>query len=329
MTITRVGLREAEKSQGNDPTGKKQFLVASDTQIDDDIDTILDASGLSGQEVPAYNDLWSLDTTVNLRVTTKRAIPFDSDDGVQEGYYWLVDVNYAVPDISDGQSAEDPTQRDWLWSKSSEKEERALVNSLFDTSDYVYPEAGVDTMVNLGTADAITNTAFEPPENGVSASQSNRVITLSKYINAVTDLGVASWPELDAYIDTINDGTMTILDVPYEKWQARIDDIDYEPVSENGYDVIRVVFRIVTDTLKTHVFSFPSSGYNEIVSGKVQKIRNKKTGEDIASPRLLDADGAQIDPPGAAPFISTPYIVSAGRNSLADFSTLNLPVSIP
>jgi len=329
MTIIRVGLREAEKSQGLDPTGIKRFLVGSDEQIDDDIDTILDASVLAGQGVPVYDSLWNFDTTVNLRVSNKRALPYDSDDGVQEGFWWVVEVNYTVPAVSNGQSAEDPTDRDWLWSKSGEKEERALVNSLFDTTEYVYPEAGVDQMVNLFTGDAITNTAFEPPENGVTAPQSNRVIQLSKYINDVTDLGVASWDELDAFIDTVNDADSTLLDVPYEKWQLRMDDIDYEPISENGYDVIRVIFRIVADKFKTHVFSFPSAGFNEIKDGGLQKIRNEKTGEDIQTARLLDDEGAAIPPPATAPFISTPYIVSVGRNELKDWSGLSLPVSIP
>jgi len=152
---------------------------------------------------------------------------------------------------------------------------------------------------------------------------------LSKYINQVTDLGVASWEELDSYINTINIGAITLLDVDYDKWELRMDDIDYEPVSENGYDVIRVVFRIVADTVKTHVFTFPSSGYNEIRNNKLQRIRNKKTGEDIQSPRLLDDNGAAIDPPATAPFVSTPFLVSAGRNELKDWSILSLPENIP
>jgi len=328
MAIIKVGLREAEKSQGSNPTGIKRFLVGSDTKISDNIDPILDASVLGGNGVPSYNDLWSIDTTVNLRVDNKRSFAYDSDDGVQEGFWWIVEVNYAVPDISNNQSAEDPTARDWLWSKSSEKEETTLSFSLYDTTDYVYPSGAVD-MVNLGQGDAATNTAGEPPENGVTRQESNRVITMSKYINEVTDLGVADWDELDEFIDTVNDGIVSLLDVDYDKWQLRMDDIDYEPVSENGYDVIRVVFRVTANKKKTHVFSYPSAGYNQLIDGDLVKIKNTKTGEDIQSPRLLDSTGAVIPEPESAPYLAEPTLVLCGKNELADWSSLNLPETIP
>lgn len=328
MAIIKVGLKRAEKSQGQNPTGQKVYLVGSDTKISDDIDTILDASYLGGSAVPAYNDLWSIDTTINLRVDTKRASAWDEEEGTQEGYWWVVTINYAVPEINSNQNDEDPRNRDWLWSKTNEKSERVLVSSLFDTSDYVYPEAGADQMVNLSAGDAITNTAFEPPEGGVVGPVSNGVITLSKYIDSASDVGPASFALLDAFIDTLNDADFTLLGITYGKWELYMDDISYEPVNENGYDVIKIVFRIIVDTRKTHVFTFPSAGYNQIVNGK-KVPAFYSGGASPNSPRLLDGTGAVIPEPVSAPFISTPYLVSAGRNPLADWSTLNLPNAIP
>lgn len=328
MAIIKVGLKRAEKSQGQNPTGQKVYLVGSDTKISDDIDAILDASYLGGDAVPSYNDLWSVDTTVNLRVDNKRAMSWDEEEGTQEGYWWVVTVNYAIPDINSNQNAEDPRDRDWLWSKTNEKSERNLVSSLFDTAGYVYPEAGVDQMVNLASGDAITNTAFEPPEGGVAGPVSNGVITLSKFIDTASDVGPASFQALDAYIDTLNDAAVDLLGINYNKWELYMDDISYEPVNENGFDVIKIVFRIIVDTRKTHVFTFPSAGYNQIVNGK-KVPASYPGGESPTNPRLLDDNGAVIPDPVAPPFISTPYLVSAGRNPLADWSTLTLPTSIP
>jgi hypothetical protein len=155
-------------------------------------------------------------------------------------------------------------------------------------------------MVNLSNGDAITNTAGEPPESGISGPSSKTTITLSKYVNEA-----------------------------YDEWELLFDDISYEPVSENGYDVIRVVLRIIADTKKTHVFSFPSLGFNQMLNNKLTRIVNESDGGDAASPRLLDATGAAIPLPTSAPFLTDPYIISVGRNELSDWSSLTLPSSIP
>ena len=237
-----------------------------------------------------------------------------------------------VPAGVENQNEEDPTDREWLWSKSGEKGERNIVNSLFDTTGYVYPEAGVDTMINLGAGDAITNTAFDPPEGGVSGPITNGVIQLQKYINDPTDLGVTSFEDLDNLVDTLNDGTVQILGQVYEKWVLAMDEISYEPYSENGFDVVRVNFRILVDKTKTHVFTFPSAGFNYITNDSPparRKIKDEKTGEDITTARLLDDTGGVIPEPTSAPFISTPYLISIGRNPLGDWSSLAFPATIP
>ena len=331
MAIIKVGLKRAEKSQGQNPTGQKVYLVGSDTKISDNVDDILDASYLGGDAVPGYDQLWSLDFTNNLRVESKRAMAWDEEEGTQEGYWWIVTVNYAVPDITSNQNAEDPRERDWLWSKTTEKVEHVIVSSLFDTSGYVYPDSTATNMVNLGAGDAITNTAGEPPEGGVSAPVSNSVITLSKFIDDASDLGVASFEELDAYIDTVNNQTINILDGTYDKWELYMDDISYEPVNENGFDVIKVVFRIMADKYKSHVFTFPSAGYNETAPpGKKGIVRIKDSDRmEVVNPQLLDADGSAIPFPDGTPYIKTPYLISAGIHQLANWSTLTLPETIP
>lgn len=324
MAIVRVGFKSGEKSAGSDPTGQKLYLVESDTKISDDIDQVLDASG-----IPAYNSVWSGDTTINLLVSRKRAQALDVEEQTQEGFYWIVQVDYRVPDTDAGQTNEDPTDRDWLWSKTNEKSDRLVNNSLFDTAGYIFPESDANHMKNLTAGEAVTNTAGEPPEGGITGPVSKQVITLSKYIDVATDLGVASFEALDAYVDSINSASVTILGQTYDKWQLLMDDISYEPVSINGYDVIRVVFRIVVDTFKTHVFSFVSAGFNEKRTGTftdtLTKIVNDN-GEDVVAPRLLDKDGKAENVQVAN---IEPTHVSVGINELKDFTTINFPAAIP
>lgn len=328
MAILKVGFREGEKADGSDPSGWKKFLVESDTAITDDIDTILSANdGVNA--IPAHNAAWSVGVT-NLRVVKRRASAMDTEEGSQQGYFWEVLVSYAVPDAGSGQNEENPVNRDWLWGKGSDKQEEVRVASLLDTTGWIYPGTDAAHMVNLTLGDTFTNTAFEPPENGITGPKTDRVITLSRYINDYTDLGLLSWEALDAFIDTVNSDAVTLLGVAYAAWELRMDDIDYNPVSENGYDVIKVDFRIHVDTRYQHVVSFPSAGYNEIdaTTKKLKRITND-AGDDVQSPRLLDKLGAKIAPPGTAPYIGKPYIVSGGVNSAVAWAALSLPAAIP
>lgn len=336
MAITKVGLRRFNKSKGNNPTGTKVYLVGSDTSIaDSQVDTILDAT-LGSNAIPAHDTLWSAGDSVNLRVDNKRAISHDEVDGYQEGFWWEVTVNYKVPPGPTNQNPEDPRDRAWLWSKSTEKGERVMVNSLFNTTQdtsggYVYPGADATDMVNLEYGDAICNTAGEPPQGGVSGPVSRSVFTISKYVDDASDLGVSSWVELDRYIDTINDGSITLLDTNYEKWELYMEDINYRPVNENGYDVVFVELTIVADLFKKHVFTFPSAGYNELRDGTdgfdLYRIQNEDG--DVVSPQLLSIDGTAIPNETSAPFIKTPVLISVGRNEPVDWSVLTLPTSIP
>jgi len=331
MALTKLGLKRYEKSKGNTPSGTKVYLVGSDTPIsDEDLDDVLDAT-VGASSIPEHNDLWKPTESINLRVESKRAMPYDVEEGTLEGYWWTVTVNYAVSSLNEDQDAEDPRDRAWLWSKSTEKTERVIINSLFDTTDYVYPEAEPEQMDNLPAGFAITNTAGEPPEGGVTGPVSNGVFSFTKYVNAATDLGVGSWAELDDLVDKLNDDTFQMLGRVYEKWELYMEDISYMPVSENGYDVMKVDFKVVADTFKTHVFSFPSAGYNERVpiSGSYETRRiQDEDGEDAVNPRLLDIDGSALPLPSSPPFILEPILISAGRHELADWSGLTLPATI-
>jgi hypothetical protein len=251
----------------------------------------------------------------------------DMEGGAMEGYWWSVEVNYETPEINPNQKPLDPRDRDWDWSKTTEKSEIVITAGLYDTTGYTFP--GAAEMVNLDAGDAITNTAGDPPENGVTRTISRQIITLTKYVDDYSDLGATSWDDLEQYIDTVNSTSVDILDQTYEKWEVRVDSIDYAPHSENGFDVIKVVLRLTADKYITHIFSYPSAGYNEVLNGKRTEIRNSDTGEKIASPRLLDADGIGKGLPTEKPYITPATIVSVGVNRLRDLSNLTLPSTIP
>jgi hypothetical protein len=327
MAIIKVGLKRASKSSGNNPRGSKIFLVGSSTKVGDDIDQILDASQFGGTAIPAYDALWDASDALNLRVDTKDAEPWDEEGGTQEGYWWQVIVQYLVPDVIETQRPVNPTDRDWEWSKTTDKQERVIFNSLFDTTGYVYPQPVGVGMLNLEAGDAITNTAGDPPEGGVTGPVSRSVITLTKYVNDASDLGVADWETLDTFIDSVNDGSKSILDVDYLRWDLLMDDISYAPHSENGYECFKVVFRVIADKYIRHVFSYPSAGYNQIIDGTSTKIL--VNGEEPSNPVLLDLIGQVIPDATASPYIKIPVIVSAGVNQEKDWSSIALPATIP
>lgn len=326
MAIIKVDFRQGSKTQGRDRTGTKEYLVGSDTNVVDSIDQILDASIDPSHAIPDYNAIWD-GTDTGLLVTEKGAKPHDEDDGIQEGYWWIVEVSYEVPESVNEEL--DPRDRDWEWSKTSEKRELAIAASTFDTAGYIFPGSDAAHMVNLGENDAFTFTNGNPPDSGVARTVSRKRISLTKYVDDFSDLGATSWEDLDDYEDKINSDTITILDVEYEPREVLCDSVNYANVTENGFEVIRVTFVFVADKVFKHVFSFPSADFEQAdANGKLTAIRDKE-GNTVSTAQLLDDDGVVIPNPGFAPFIKTPFIVSGGAHVEKAFDPLTIPESIP
>jgi hypothetical protein len=107
------------------------------------------------------------------------------------------------------------------------------------------------------------------------------------------------------------------------------DSVNYGNVTENGFEVIRATFVFVTDKVFKHVFSYPSADYEDIKAGdKDPTPIVDGHGGTVSTPRLLDADGAEIpNPPGGA--LKTPFIVSGGAHVEKAFDPLTIPESIP
>jgi len=317
MAVTVIGLHSAELEDGKDPSGAKTYIVQSDTQITSDVLTVLDATG-----IPAYDETYD-PTATGLRVRTKRATAMDE----QEGYVWMVTVNYESPQKTEGQEELDPRDRPWDWSKTPDKRTTNAPSSLYDTAGYVYPgsSGGVDN-VNLGANEAILNTADCPFLDGVQRTISRQIITLTKYVNDYSDVGASSWADLDSYVDSVNSGSKTILTVPYAKHQLLMDSIDIAPYSENGFDVIKISFRIIADSVYGHILSLVSQGYKQIKDDELVDIKDKD-GQPPMEPRMLDIDGLAYPIGGAATPI--PIYINAGINEEKDWSGLSLPSSIP
>jgi hypothetical protein len=330
MAIKALGLKRARLKDGATPTGQKVFLVGSTTKIGDDISPILDAS-FNGQEIPAYNDAYDASNN-NVLVTDRDAVAWDLEDGTQEGFWWLVTVDYAVPETV--QNALDPADRDWEWSKGPEKREVAAAFSTFDTAGYVYPNSDASNMLNLAAADAWLNTCGEPPEGGVPRIQSMQSIQLTKYTTtgSPSSIGPTSWAALDAFQDKVNEDTVVILDVTYNPFELLMDEINYANVTENGFDRVKITLRLLADKTFKHIFTFPSASYNYVVTDGTNKtlsaIKNTD-GQDVSAPQLVDLNGQEIPLPESAPFKKTPVLISGGVNDLATFGTFNFPASIP
>jgi hypothetical protein len=314
MAVTVIGLHSAELTDGEEPTGQKTYIAQSDTQILGNVIDVLDATG-----IPVYDETYD-PTATGLKVRTKRAVAMDE----QEGYVWMVTVNYQTPEKIEGQEELDPRDRPWDWSKTPDKRQIMAPDSRFSTTGYQYP--GSTTNVNLDENDAIVNTAGFPFSDGVVRTISRQVITLTKYVDDYSGVGASSWEDLDSYMDSVNsNSSQSILDISYDKWELLMDAIDIAPHSENGFDVIRITFRIIADQLYTHVAAFPSQGYKQIVNGEDVDILDK-SGQPVMEPRLLDEDGQAIVIPAV---VLEPVYVSAGLNESKDWSGLSLPSSIP
>jgi len=319
MAVTVIGLHSAELTDGEEPSGQKTFIAQSDTQILGNVIDVLDATG-----IPVYDETYD-PTAVGLKVRTKRATTMDE----QEGYVWMVTVNYETPENQEGQDELDPRDRPWDWSKTPDKRQITAPDSRFDTAaggGYIYPGSLAAENDNLGKGKAIVNTAGYPFSDGVVRTISRQVITMTKYINGYADVGASSWEDLDSYLDSVNsNSSFNVLDVGYDQWELMMDSIDYAPYSENGFDVIRITFRVITDQIYTHVASFPSQGYKQIVNAEAVDIIDK-SGQPVMEPRLLDNVGQAIPVPDAD---IKPIYVNAGLNEAKDWSGLSLPSSIP
>jgi hypothetical protein len=315
MAVTVIGLHSAELTDGEEPTGQKTYIAQSDTQILGNVIDVLDATG-----IPVYDETYD-PTATGLKVRTKRAVAMDE----QEGYVWMVTVNYQTPEKIEGQEELDPRDRPWDWSKGPDKRQIVAPDSRFDTAGYIYPGSNAIENVNLGAKAAIVNTANLPFSDGVVRTISRQIITLTKYVDDYSGVGASSWEDLDSYVDSVNSGADSILGVSYDKWNLLMDSIDYGPHSENGYDVIRITFRIIADKIFTHVASFPSQGYKQLKGGELVDIKDKDA-QPAMEPRLLDKDGLAIPVPAAG---IKPIYVNAGLNESKDWSGLSLPSSIP
>ena len=317
MAVTVIGLHSAELEDGKSPSGVKTYIVQSDTQITSDVISILDATG-----IPVYDETYD-PTATGIRVRTKRATAMDE----QEGYVWMVTVNYEAPEKTEGQEELDPRDRPWDWSKTPDKREISVPSSLYDTVGYQYPGSlGALDNVNLEANEAILNTANCPFLDGVQRTISRQVITLTKYIDSYSDVGASSWADLDSYVDSVNSGSETILDVPYAKHQCLMDSIDYGPYSENGFDVIKISFRVIVDSVYGHILTLVSQGYKQIKDDELVDIKDKD-GQPPMEPRLLDKDGLAYPIGGVSSF--PPIYINAGINEEKDWSGLSLPSSIP
>jgi hypothetical protein len=331
MAINKVGLKRAQLTSGDTPRGQRVYLVGSDTRIGTDISPILDAT-LGGDSVPDYDEAWDGSTNSSLLVFNKVAEPFDIvDGGTQEGHWWIVTVDYSVPDVI--QRELDPKDRDWEWSKGQDKREFAAASSTFDTSGYIYPGSDETYMINLGLNQGFQNTLGEPPESGVSRVVSRQVISLTKYVSKVTPaaLGVADWDELDSFVDKVNTDTVEILDITYDPYELLIDSIPYQNVTENGFECVKVTFNIIADKTFKHIFTFQNASYNQAGQDGTEWVRIpiKDQGQDVNTPQLIDDEGKLIPLPESPPFLKTPYLISGGVNDTSEFDGLTLPATIP
>lgn len=321
MAITLIGLHSAEKRNGETPTGQKTFILESDTQITDDIDQILDFTDL-----PAYDETWNATDPDNLRVRQKRATTMDE----QEGFIWMVETNYEVPTGTDGQDALDPRDRPWDWSITPDKREIVAPSSLY-TATQNYPNSVAGNNKKLTKGDAIQNTAGLPFSDGVLRTISRIAISLTKYVsspNGYTELGLGSWQEFDQLQDSVNDntGNIAILGTTYTTHQLLMDEVNRAPVSENGFDVIKVNLRIIVDTIFTHEAFFPSQGFKELdLDNNLIPIYDA-AGDPTSEPRLLNITGNAIPLTGA---LIDPVYVVAGLNEEKDWTSLTLPATIP
>jgi len=69
-----------------------------------------------------------------------------------------------------------------------------------------------------------------------------------------------------------------------------MDSIDYGPYSENGFDVIKISFRVIVDSVYGHILTLVSQGYKQIKDDELVDIKDKD-GQPPMEPRLLDKDG--------------------------------------
>jgi hypothetical protein len=104
-----------------------------------------------------------------------------------------------------------------------------------------------------------------------------------------------------------------------------MDEISYGPISENGFDRIKVTFRIVADKEWTHTRAIVNAGLKQRVGGKEIPCVDD-AGNPAFEPKMLDNDGKQVPLDGS---IIPAYYVTAGVHRSANWTALLLPETIP
>lgn len=181
-----------------------------------------------------------------------------------------------------------------------------------------------------GTVDEfIFNRAGEPFDPPVMTQRRQKVINLSMLVQDITDVGFSSVGELIEYEDCVNSTRLQLFSIPdnagtrVDFWTLLLEEINVEKlIKPDGTCDLLVTIRIVYDPLG-HCQVVLNAGYNELVNGKPQKI--KEAGQvEVSSPRPLDANGLAVPQdslPGSATYIVFP------DHFAVDFAPFNFPTT--
>jgi len=296
-------------------TGKKTFVVRSDTPIED-LQEVATASH-GGNTIPIENDSWSGSNT-SLKATQIKPV-YNVEKSDKKNFF--VNVDYATPPGGDNQADPDPTARDWEIAYTTVLTTQVGEFTLTDVSGYSpnFP-IGAGQTDALEVDEPIDNTAKDlfnpPPEKPVVLIR----IKMSKnYANLSGGRSVAN---LTNIAGSMNNSDITLIaGSPVDKWQGFMEEINHNDFYENGIRYYKVDYSLLID-FETHVAFIRNAGFNQLGDDD-KKHPITIDGEKPTNPQPLDLAGQFV----TADNFTTAFYIAAGMIRETDWTGLGLPTA--
>lgn len=255
-------------------------------------------TAITAATLPGYGDQHTQAASAKLIRKTARRKGSDEDSR----RLWLVECDYETP------SGVDPTD--------DPADEAPRIS--FAVRQYETVADGVPDPDNPGELLAILNSAgdpFNPPPN---KSRYNLVCTIIRNEKADT----FDPANLDTYIDTLNDDSITIAGITGAAGTARMVDMSASTETRRGEYAYREVTYVI-EWSRHHLVDILSTGFFQLDAAG-NHVPCEVGGSKATAPQRLDEDGHQITDPAAASYWIPSVDLSRGQ---VDWTPLNLPAN--
>lgn len=301
-------------------SGIRVFLCKSDTIIKDISLATVATDGVT--TIPVKGASWPAGgaNTTGLKVVS--IAPEEID---HERKTYKVVVEYSTENEKD-QFVPNPADRDWQVHWGAEWVEEMAYRTATDTT-----VGGITSSFPTGADFEIKGrTINKPVVNKVKDRipavdrRARWMGTFQKYYTSAGFAGIGGVAGIGLYLDSCNDTAITIGGLTAGIYTLLMDDIAVENVTENGYSVISVTYKIIYDPY-THCSILLNAGFNAYTTADDATTKRKVSikGQAISDAMPLKDDGTLCNDADKRIYYAF------GNKVSTTWSTLGLPAAIP